>query len=81
MQVVIYAWLWRIIWEDMETLSNIRDFKLFNIKTGEIYLLDATTEQLSTIVVSLLGAKYGSVESKADIDFVQQCKDIIESFS
>lgn len=81
MQVVIYAWLWRIVWEDMETLTNIRDFKLFNIKTGEIYLLDATTEQLNNIVIALLRAKYGTIESKEDGDFIEQCNKIISEYN
>ena len=76
-QVVIYAWLWRMAVEDIENLQNICDFKLFNIKTGELYQLEATTEQLNTIMIHLLKGKYGEREVKEDTDFIQDCKSFI----
>jgi hypothetical protein len=76
-QVVIYAWIWRMVVEDMENLKNVCDFKIFNIKTGEIYRLEATTEQLNTIMLKLLQGKYGEKEMKQDHDFIQDCHDFI----
>ena len=73
LQVVIYAWIWRMVVEDMENLENIRDFKIFNIKTGEMMVLDATTEQLNDIMLHLLKGKYGKKEQKIDVDFVSEC--------
>ena len=78
LQVVIYAWIWRMVIEDIENLNNILDFKLFNIKTGEIYRLEATTEQLNVIIIKLLKGKYGEKEIKQDNDFIQDCKNYIE---
>jgi len=74
LQVIIYAWLWRMVVEDVEQLTNFCDFKIFNIKSGEILRLEATTEQLNTIIIALLKGKYFSKESKKDDDFINECK-------
>jgi len=82
LHVVIYAWLWRILYEDIENLENIRLFQIFNIKTGEHYILDATTEELSQIVISILYGKYSETEHKSDEEFLEDCKnEITRSFS
>ena len=80
LQVVMYAWLWRTVIEDIEYLSNIRDFKIFNIKTGEIYQLFATMEELNDIVVSILRGKYQELTIKTDNEFLQECKITIEKY-
>jgi hypothetical protein len=77
-QVVIYAWLWRMVVEDIENLENLRNFKIFNIKTGELFLLDATTEELNTIMLHLLRGKYGVKEPKIDVDFIYDCQDYVK---
>lgn len=77
-QVVVYAWLWRICVEDIANLENIREFKLFNIKTGEIYVLNARTEELNTIIIALLKDKFGNKEIKVDNDFITECQDYIQ---
>ena len=77
LQVVIYAWIWRMVVEDIENLENLRDFKIFNIKTGELLVLDATTEQLNDIMVHLLKGKYGKKEQKKDVDFITECQNYI----
>ena len=80
LQVVIYAWIWRMVVEDMENLENIRDFKIFNIKTGELLVLDATTEQLNDIMLHLLRGKYGKKEQKKDVDFFSECHSFTNQF-
>jgi hypothetical protein len=54
-QVVVYAWLWRLT-SITATTSNKRpmNFRILNIKTGEVWRLNATTEQLTQIMVVLL---------------------------
>lgn len=66
LQVIIYAWLWRI------TEREPRDFKIFNIKTGEIWVLEASTEDLTTIVVSILKGRYGKTIEKTDEEFLSE---------
>lgn len=76
LQVVIYAWLWRLCIEDIQHLENIRDFRIFNIRSGEIYRLEAETNELSYIVVELLKAKYGSPENTDNYEFIEKCREI-----
>jgi hypothetical protein len=74
LQVVIYAWIWRMAIENVPELENIKCFKIFNIKTGEIYILNAFTSELNTIILALLKGKYGIKETKIDKDFIKDCK-------
>lgn len=79
LQVVIYAWLWRMVVENIEELENIRDFKIFNIKTGEIFRLDASTQQLNDIMILLLKGKYCNKEFQKDDNFISDCKSYISN--
>jgi len=74
LQVVIYAWLWRFCIEDIEHMENIRDFRIFNIRSGEIYRLEAETDELTQIMVELLRGKYGYTENADNSEFIEQCK-------
>lgn len=67
LQVVIYAWLWYSIHPD----SN-KFFKILNIKTGEIFELQTTHEELTYIITTLIEGKYGTQKTLSDIDF-QNC--------
>jgi hypothetical protein len=67
-QVVIYAWLWNVIHEEK------KEFRLMNIKTGEIMVLRASMEELTHIVVSILQGKYLEHEPLTDEEFIQECK-------
>jgi len=73
LQVVIYAWLWRMV----NAEEPEKKVKILNIKTGEIMKLESTTEQLTEIVVALLRGKYGNSEMKDDANFIQDCKNTI----
>jgi hypothetical protein len=74
LQVVIYCWLWRRIHPSCK-----REFKIFNIKTGELLLLDANLEILDKIIVSLLSGKYEVHLPPEDSDFIDDCSKIIEN--
>jgi hypothetical protein len=71
-QVAIYAWLWHIVSPD-----SPRVIKLFNIRTGEIQRLEATFEQLTTIMVALLKGKYDKPEEKPDEVFLAECREYL----
>ena len=71
LQVVIYAWLWYVL--DGEP----KEFKIFNIKTGEIMLLNASMEELTQIVVAILRGKYMQVKEKTDEEFLDEIYRII----
>jgi len=75
MQVVIYAWLSRLLHPEI-----IKPFKLLNIRTGECLRLDATMEEMTQIVVALLRNKYGQPEVVDDDSFIQNCTDYIQKY-
>jgi hypothetical protein len=52
-QVVIYAWIWRLTYENTND-TKPKIFRILNIKTGEVWKLNSTIEQLTPIIVVLL---------------------------
>jgi hypothetical protein len=68
LQTIIYAWLWRT-----RNPGDTRAIKLFNIRTGEILRLDATHEELTGMMITLLRGKYQEVRKKTDEEFVKDC--------
>ena len=67
LQVVIYAWLWKII-HPLEEKKT----KILNVKTGQVKELCATMEELTLIVVALLKGKYTNNEPIQDTDFIDK---------
>jgi hypothetical protein len=65
LQVAIYAWLWTI------TKDEKKDFKILNVKTGEVLRLDASREDLDYIIVSILQGKYLEHEPINDEEFIR----------
>lgn len=80
-QLVLYAWLWRLRYEESNDLEKNKQFKLFNIKTGEIYRLEATTEELGNIVIELLKGKYTESVPKSDEEFLEKCCNEVEYYN
>jgi len=72
LQTVIYAWLWRTQYPE-----DKRDFKILNIKTGEIKRLDATKDDLDSIILALLRGKYQETKPKTDEEFLAECQQSI----
>ena len=66
LQVVVYAWIWRTIGREPKV------FRLFNIKSGEYWTLEATYEDLTDMMVWMLEGKYGEQTVKTDEEFLQQ---------
>jgi hypothetical protein len=67
LQVVIYAWLWYTMHP-----ASTKIFKILNIKTGELFQLKSSIEQLTCIIVLLIKGKYGEPNILSDIEF-QNC--------
>jgi len=65
LQVVIYAWLWKV------TREEEKDFKIVNIKTGEILRLAGSREELDYIIISILQGKYLEHEPITNEEFIQ----------
>ena len=69
LQVVIYAWIWRRIHNE-NVDEVLKDFKIMNVRTGEIMILYATMEELDTIMYALLKGKYREQVPKSDVEFI-----------
>ncbi len=74
LQVVIYAWLYRLLHPETDKV-----FKIYNIKTNEIQELNATVEDLNHIVVLLLQGKYDKVKRIDDAEFIKTCSNHLVS--
>ena len=72
LQVVIYAWLYNFT-HPRNSDSTIHEFKLYNIRTGEIQKLHATQQHLDFIVISLLQGKYQEETKLSDSEFLNLC--------
>ena len=70
LQVIMYAWIWKNIYPEE---NNNKQFKIINIKSGEILELHATMKELEHIVVLLLQGKYGTMATKIDEEFMEEC--------
>jgi hypothetical protein len=73
LQVVIYAWLWENRVNTKEGTYEKKKFRIFNIRTNELLSLNATLEDLNTIILALLKGKYNKQEKKSDEDFISDC--------
>ena len=69
LQVAIYAWLWKM--RNREPYE--KQFRIFNIRTKELLSLNATLEDLNTIMVALLKGKFQKKEMKSDEEFINDC--------
>lgn len=66
LQLIIYAWLWSIIYPNEK-----KEFKIFNIRTGQIYkLINKETQYFTPIVVLLLKSKYEKSSKMTDEEFI-----------
>ena len=63
-QVVIYAWLYKVL-----GLPE-REFRIFNIKTGELLTLNADFEDLNTIIRTVIKGKYIDSNKFSDDEFI-----------
>jgi hypothetical protein len=78
LQLIIYAWLWkmRVSLDDKE--SDEKEFKIFNIKTNELLVLKATDEELNNIMLALINAKFQKQELKVDDELISDCKTYLD---
>jgi len=67
LQVVIYAWLWKMLRGE----DDQKAFKIFNIRTGELLVLESTMDELHTIMLALLTSKYSIQAPKTDEEFLK----------
>ena len=70
-QVIIYSWLWSLSHPDESKI-----FKIFNIKTGEIKVLNNDFDKINTVVTEIIKGKYFQFISSDNDTFIKQCKSI-----
>jgi len=69
-QMVFYAWVYNIISREP------RKFKLYNVKTNELLVMDYEFDDLTFIMVALLKGKYEEPERKTDEEFLEENADV-----
>jgi hypothetical protein len=75
LQVAIYAWLWQV------TGREPREFRILNIKTGEIWEMEASLEVLTQIMLALLKGKYMKPQDKTDEEFLRDVAAVVAASS
>jgi len=66
-QLIFYAWVYNVIHKEP------REFKLYNVKTNELLVMDYEFDDLTFIMVALLKGKYEEPERKTDEEFIEEC--------
>jgi hypothetical protein len=61
----------------MDSVSE-KEFRIFNIKTGEILRLETTKDVLDKIVIALLKGKYDTYNPQPDEEFLRDCRKVFE---
>lgn len=77
LQLIVYAWLW-ITTNSDHPLD--REFRLFNVRTGEQWRLNATYEELTLIAVILLREKITEDTMPSDAHFLDDCRDYMQQY-
>jgi hypothetical protein len=65
-QLLFYAWVYNVIHKEP------REFKLYNVKTNELLVMDYEFDDLTFIIVALLKGKYEETERKTDEEFIEE---------
>lgn len=87
-QLLLYAWMCFNHYNDFdgydESLKKIKNFKLLNLKTNELWEMDVTDEKrekINEIVEIIFYNKYGRNLEKSDDCFIQECLDSINRYT
>jgi len=75
MQVVVYAWIWKMVYP-----HKPKTFRIFNIKTNEIRRLESghtTHADLDDIMYEIIRGKYLKDTPISDQAFVQECNEMV----
>jgi len=78
-QLAVYAWMWHMKYKNHPKESK-KQFKLYNMKLNELYVLRATPQQLYSVVVALLRAKEQKIKKVDDNVFIENSHREIEKY-
>jgi hypothetical protein len=70
LQLLVYAWIWKNAYE--ETYGS-REFKLLNVRTGEVCVLDTASPLIKEAVYILMQNKYAKTDPVSDAQFIKKC--------
>jgi hypothetical protein len=70
LQIVIYAWIWN---NDYESYEGPRQFKILNMKSGELHLLDSRYPLINRVMDLLFENKYADQKHLSDNEFIEKC--------
>lgn len=73
LQFIIYDFLWRAVHRDSD--ENAKEFKLLNVRNGEMYSLNANMEELTEIIALLIKGKFESNNPLNDEEFLKSVSD------
>jgi hypothetical protein len=73
LQLCVYAWIWEVL-----ELGEGKKFQLYNVRTNEQWLLEATPDDLDTIVLELLMGRAEEPAARDDETFLASAKLIFE---
>lgn len=73
LQLAIYAW----IWNTTHSVSDTKEFRLFNIKSGELLRLDGSASDLNELMTLLLCSRFSEPIVKTDGEFIADCLNYI----
>ena len=69
LQLILYAWIYELVHQQK------KQYKLYNIKSGEVLELHATMEQMTLIITTLLQSKLHDALPISDDEFLIKYKD------
>ena len=69
LQLVVYTWLWR---QAFFLTKGSRQFKILNIRTGQLCVLDTSSIYIDEIIKILIENKFGSVSKISDEKFINK---------
>lgn len=75
LQILIYAWIYEAI-HDKKMV-----YKLYNVKTNELYVLNYDFEELTNVVVCILKGKYETPQILSDGNFVKTMNGILNNMT
>ena len=76
LQLLVYAWIWK---NNYEGSYGSRTFKLLNVRTGEVCVLDTSSPLIKEAMYILFQNKYAKTDPVSDRQFIEKCLSTVRS--
>jgi hypothetical protein len=70
LQLAVYAWIWKQAYEGS---YGSREFKLLNVRTGEVCVLDTASPLIKEAIYILMQNKFAKTDPVSDAHFIRKC--------